>query len=142
MAADSINIEMSFNTSIEKVWNSWTEPELILQWFGSDPNGKGIKAQMNVEPGGFYKITFKDSNGTEHKCMGKYITVKKYQQLSFSWEWENEPGVESLVTVLLTFRNNLTHMIFEHKNVGIASAHNYLEGWKATFLKLERILTE
>jgi hypothetical protein len=32
-------------------------------------------------------------------------------------------------------------MIFEHKNLGTASAHNYLAGWKATFSKLERVLT-
>jgi len=31
-------------------------------------------------------------------------------------------------------------MIFEHKNLGTASAHNYLTGWKETFIKLERVL--
>jgi len=31
-------------------------------------------------------------------------------------------------------------MIFEQKNLGTTSAHNYLTGWKETFLKLERVL--
>ncbi len=51
MIDDNIRIDMSFTASIEKIWNAWTDPRLILQWFGSDPNAKGIIAQMNVHPG-------------------------------------------------------------------------------------------
>ena len=71
----------------------------------------------------------------------KYLIVEKFRQLSFTWEWKNEPGVESLVNILLDLTNDGTTMIFEHKNLGTASAHNYLAGWKETFLKLERVLT-
>jgi uncharacterized protein YndB with AHSA1/START domain len=140
MDDDAVRIEISFNATREKVWEAWTEPEFILQWFGSDPNGKGLSAKMNVEQGGSYEITFKDGDGTVHTCMGKYLIVEMFRQLSFTWEWENEPGVESLVNISLDPINNSTAMIFEHKNLGTASAHNYLIGWKGTFLKLERIL--
>ena len=60
--------------------------------------------------------------------------------IPFTWEWENEPDVVSLVIITLSSAHNNTLMIFEHKNVGTASAHNYLTGWKATFSKLEGIL--
>ncbi|HMK19804.1 MAG TPA: SRPBCC domain-containing protein [Chitinophagaceae bacterium] len=141
MNDDVVRIETSFDATREKVWKAWTEPGLILQWFGSDLNGKGLRAKMNVEQGGSYEITFKDGDGTEHTCMGKYLIVEKPKQLSFTWEWKNEPGVESVVNILLESINDSTAMIFEHKNLGTASAHNYLAGWKATFLKLERVLT-
>jgi len=139
--SDVVRIETSFNTTREKVWEAWTKPEFILQWFGSDPNGKGLRAKMNVEEDGAYEITFKDGDGTEHTCMGKYLIVKKFRQLSFTWEWKNEPGVESLVNISLDPIKNRTAMIFEHKNLGTLSAHNYLAGWEETFLKLERALT-
>ena len=141
MGDDSVRIETNFNTTREKVWKAWTDPQFILKWFGSDPNGKGLKAKTNVEQGGSYEITFKDGDGTEHTCMGKYLIVEKFRQLSFTWEWKNEPGVESLVYILLDSINNNTVMIFEHKDLGTASAHNCLTGWKETFLKLERVLT-
>jgi uncharacterized protein YndB with AHSA1/START domain len=142
MSDDGIRIEKSFNATVEKVWAAWTEPQLLLKWFGSDPDGKGIKATMNVQAGGSYKITFQDSNGTQHTCLGKYLIVEKFKQLSFTWEWKNEPGVESLVIMTLIPENSNALMTFEHRNVGTASAHNYLTGWKATFLKLERIVGE
>ena len=140
MNDDVVKIETSFDATREKVWKAWTEPEFILKWFGSDPNGKGLKAKMNVKQGGSYEITFKDGDGTEHTCMGKYLTVEKFRQLSFTWEWKNEPGVQSLVNILLDPINDSTAMIFEHKNIGTLSAHNYLAGWKETFLKLGRVM--
>ena len=140
MNDNAVRIETSFNETREKVWKAWAEPEFILKWFGSDPNGKGLKAKMNVEQGGSYEITFKDADGTEHTCMGKYLIVEKLRQLSFTWEWKNEPGVESLVNILFDSINNSTVMIFEHKNLGTISAHNYLTGWKETFIKLDRVL--
>ena len=141
MEGDSVRIETYFNTTKEKVWEAWTQPEFVLTWFGSDPNGKGLRAKMNVEQGGSFEITFKDGDGTEHTCMGKYLIVEKFKQLSFTWEWKNEPGVESIVNISLDSINHGTAMTFEHKNLGTASAHNYLEGWKETFLKLERVLS-
>ncbi|HEY1871835.1 MAG TPA: SRPBCC domain-containing protein [Chitinophagaceae bacterium] len=67
---------------------------------------------------------------------------KKYSELSFTWEWKNEPGVESFVTVKLTPIDHSARMQFEHAQVGTASAHNYLVGWKSTFEKLERMLNK
>ena len=140
MSYDQVRIELDINAPAESVWDAWTEPDLIVKWFGSDPNGQGIKATMNVHPGGSYEITFRDSNGTEHTCMGKYLTVEKNKQLSFTWQWKSEPGVVSTVSVSLIPTNNTTVMIFQHKDLGTASAHNYLTGWNSTFEKLKSLL--
>lgn len=140
MANDTITIETSINAPIQKVWQAWTDPALILNWFGSDPNGKGIKAEMDVRPGGSFEITFQDSDQTQHTCSGVYEIVLEFSKLAFTWTWKNEPGVESFVTVLLTPEDNLTRMLFQHAHIGIASMHDYQNGWNATFLILERLL--
>lgn len=72
MATDdtSIFIEKVFKSSIEKIWEAWTNPNLIMNWFGSDPKGKGLKAELDVRPGGYFEITFQDSDRTEHTCSG------------------------------------------------------------------------
>jgi uncharacterized protein YndB with AHSA1/START domain len=138
---DTITIETSLPVPIERVWKAWTDPILILNWFGSDPNGTGVKAKMDVRPGGAYEITFANSDQAEHTCFGVYFEVSQFNKLSFSWTWKNEPNVESLVTVELTSGNDHTRMRFEHAHVGTESAHNYLAGWESTFAKLERLLT-
>lgn len=141
--ADTINIEHTCNATIKQVWNAWTQPALILQWFGSDPNGKGICASLDVEPGGPFEITFQNSDGEEFTCSGIYKQVEPFSKLTFTWSWKNEPGVESFVTVLLSsVQQQKTLMKFEHAHVGFASAHNYLKGWNDAFLKLDRVLLQ
>ena len=138
--SDTITIETEFKASVKDVWHAWTNPGSILNWFGSDPNGKGVKAELDVRPGGSFEITFQDSDQTEHICYGVYKEIQEFSRLHFSWTWKSEPGIESLVTVRLipTFRG--TRMLFEHANVGTGSRHNYLAGWRSTFEKLERML--
>jgi uncharacterized protein YndB with AHSA1/START domain len=138
----SITIETIINSPVEKVWSAWTDPALILHWFGSDPNGVGVSAKLDVRRGGEFQVTFKDADQTEHTCSGVYLDVQVFRKLSFSWMWKSEPGVESLVTVSLTPVGNGTQMQFEHANLGNESKHNYLKGWESTFLKLEKIAPE
>ena len=137
----SIFFEKTFKTSIEKIWDAWTNPTLIMNWFGSDPKGKVLKAELDVRPGGNFEITFRDSDQTEHTCSGMYDEVRALSMLTFSWQWKSEPGVESFIILLLISEGKFTRMQFEHKNVGSTSKHDYAKGWQDTFLKLERMLS-
>ena len=101
-----------------------------------------MRAELDVRPGGRFEITFMDADGTEHTCYGVYAEAQRCNKLSFTWTWKSEPGVESLVTLLLTPVNHLTKMVFEHAHVGNASKHNYLVGWQTTFAKLEQALNK
>jgi uncharacterized protein YndB with AHSA1/START domain len=137
---ESVHIEVKLPASVTDVWNAWTDPTLVLKWFGSDPRGVGLKASMDVRPGGKFEISFRGSDGIEHTCFGVYLEVEEPAELTFTWEWKSEPGVESLVTIVLTPRGENTQMQFEHAQVGSASAHDYLTGWTLTFDKLKNLL--
>lgn len=137
---DSVTIDFIINAPIDVVWNAWTNPEIILNWFGSDPNGTGVCADIDAQPGGSFSVTFQNSDGEQHTCSGTYSEVEPFNKLTFSWEWKSEPGVESFVEVLLIADGNNTKMHFKHSRLGTGSAHDYLPGWKATFEKLDRLL--
>jgi len=137
---DTITIENILSASAEEVWNAWTQPQLVLKWFGSDPEGWGIHAQMDVKPGGSYEISFANGDGTQYTLAGVYQQVEPYRHLIFTWEWKNEPGVQSLVSVNLSPAQHGTLMHFTHAHVGYASRHDYLYGWQSTFEKLKRLI--
>jgi uncharacterized protein YndB with AHSA1/START domain len=137
---DTVNIEMRISAPVDMVWKAWTDPDLILEWFGSDPDGKGLKAKLDVSPGGAFEISFMNSNFTEHTCSGKYLEVEPFRKLIFDWTWKSEPGVVSLVSLLLVPVDMHTMIHFEHAGVGTESAHNYKDGWTSTFQKLDRLL--
>jgi len=139
-ATDTINIAYHINATIAGVWKAWTDSSLILKWFGSDPQGTGIKARLNVQPGGTFEVTFKNGDGTVHTCYGVYAEVDEPNKLTFTWSWKSEPGVKSFVTVLLEPDGESTQMKFQHAHVGHESAHDYEFGWKSTFQKLDKVL--
>ena len=113
---------------------------MVINWFGSDPDGRGLSAKLDVRRGGSFEVIFQDSDQTEHTCIGVYSDVDELRKLSFSWSWKSEPGFESFVTVLLTPAGKSTHMRFEHTNLASGSNHDYLSGWNRTFAKLESLL--
>ena len=115
---DTISIEILIHAAVQEVWKAWTDPVLILKWFGSDADGKGLKAELDVRPGGIYEISFSASDRSEHTCSGVYAVVKEFSKLTFTWTWKSEPGVESLVTVLLYPEGDHTLMSFKHAHVG------------------------
>jgi uncharacterized protein YndB with AHSA1/START domain len=79
----SVFIETTIHAAVEKVWKAWTEPVLIMKWFGSDPDGEVLKATLDVRQGGCFAVTFKDSDGTEHICSGCYEVVVAFSKLTF-----------------------------------------------------------
>lgn len=137
---DSVFIETTIHESVEKVWEAWTEPSVIMKWFGSDPKGEVLSAKLDVRPGGSFEVTFKDFDQTEHTCNGIYNEIEKLCKLTFTWQWNSEPSVESFIVLLLTEEGKSTKMQFEHMNFGSGSKHNYEKGWQSTFLKLEQLL--
>ena len=137
---EEVIIEVVIPASVERVWKAWADPVSILSWIGSDPEGRGLEAKMDVRPGGEHVVSFANSDGTEHQFHGIYKEVEAGSRLVFSWEWKNEPGVVSQVTVLLKAEGDGTRMHFRHANLGTGSAHDYLPGWERTFEKLKRVL--
>jgi uncharacterized protein YndB with AHSA1/START domain len=126
---------------MEKVWQAWTNPSIIKLWFGSDPQGTVQNAYIDIFPGGRFEISFMDSDKTPHSCFGIYTDVNPYEKLTFTWSWKSEPGSVSIVSVTMKSEPGGTQMNFEHAYVN-GSAHNYESGWKRTFEKLDRVLTE
>ena len=114
---------------------------MVSRWFGSDPAGKVLAAELDVRPDGRFEVTFRDSSGTEHTCSGVYVDVEPELKLSFSWHWRSEPGIDSFVTVRLTPQGEGTQMQFEHSRLVDGSTHNYAAGWRQTFDKLEKVLS-
>jgi uncharacterized protein YndB with AHSA1/START domain len=132
---------LDFDAPAELVWNAWTEPAWVSRWFGSDPNGKVNAAEMDLRPGGRFEVNFENGDGSQHTCRGVYKEVVPFRHLAFTWEWKSEPGIVSFVRIELSPSGQGTRMNFEHAHAGTKSEHQYLEGWKSSFAKLQKTLT-
>jgi uncharacterized protein YndB with AHSA1/START domain len=136
----SIRIEHHFDAAQEKVWRAWTDPDVVRRWWGSQPDGVVTSAHLEVREGGRFEISFQDPDGDAHTSSGEYLRVEPMVALEFTWGWRSEPGVVSRVTVGFEPREKGTAMRFVHGELRGASEHDYAQGWRRTFAKLDRVL--
>jgi uncharacterized protein YndB with AHSA1/START domain len=126
----------------EKVWRAWTDPQALSAWFGPGVDNSVAQAQLDVRPGGTYRIRFHTPDGEEHEVCGQYEVVEPLRKLVFSWAWRSTPERVSRVTVSLQPVPGGTELELLHERFFDAAAGaNHRRGWTASFEKLDRWLT-
>ena len=137
----SIRIAWEFSQPPVKVWQAWTDSSIVKLWFGSDPNGTVLDARFDVQIKGPFSVTFVNSDGTEFTCRGIYKEIEPNNRLVFTWGWANQPDVAELISLQFAPNEYGTLMRFEQSNIDPQTTlHNYEEGWRSTFQKLEKAL--
>jgi uncharacterized protein YndB with AHSA1/START domain len=83
------------------VFKVWTEPDRAARWWG--PQGfTTAHCEMDLRPGGAYRICMRSPEGTEHWQRGCAASSSKPERLVFTSAWEDRegrPGHETVVTV-------------------------------------------
>ena len=67
-----LRITRRYPASPEKVWRAWTEPQALSAWFGPGDTNSVVIAELDVRPGGKYRIRFRTPDGEEHEVGGVY----------------------------------------------------------------------
>jgi len=93
-----IRIERVFNASRERVWRAWTDPELIVQWWGR--GRKTVVEKMEVKRGGHWRFVV-HSNGREQGFEGRYREVVPPERIVWTFEWDGMPGYVAIDSVEL-----------------------------------------
>ena len=88
----------------EKIFNAWTQPALLKQWFAPLP-WTTAKVETDVRVGGASLIVMRSPEGKEYPGYGVYLEVIKNQRLvftdAFTQAWE--PSEKPFIVVALTF---------------------------------------
>ena len=96
-------IERVFDAPLEVVFDAWSKPEHLTQWFGPD---RFTVPQVNVDfrIGGSYRLCMRSPEGEDHWVWGEYRDIKPSENLVFSWNREDSEGnIWNSTVVYLTF---------------------------------------
>ena len=138
-AADrEICISRLFNAPVELVWEVWTNPEHIKNWWG--PNGfSNTITKMDVQPGGEWDLVMHGPDGTDYKNKNLFKEVVKHKKLVY----EHISGPKFLATIEFESRGDKTfihwRMLFESKEqlIQVVKTFKADEGLKQNVEKLE-----
>ena len=126
----------------ERVFEYWTEPELVAKWFG--PGDFDVpSSDLDLRPGGKWRTTIRSPEGKLRTVSGVYNTIEPPRRLVFTWAWDDDDGVrghETQVTVTLEptpggTRLRLVQEDFQNREV--RDRHN--GGWSSSLNKLQRL---
>jgi uncharacterized protein YndB with AHSA1/START domain len=83
--------ERVFGAPRERVFEAYTDPHLIPQWWGPR-RMTTIVDHMDVRPGGTWRFVAHDPDGGEQGFRGIYREVTPPKRIVQTFEWEGMPG--------------------------------------------------
>jgi uncharacterized protein YndB with AHSA1/START domain len=138
----SLTLKRRIKAAPAKVYAAWADPEKIVRWFGpAEASGSSVHAEMDVRPGGHYRISFKTEDGEYHEVGGVYREVVPDSRLVFTWAWHSTPERQSLVTITVAKDGDGAILTLQHEQFFDDKARDgHKRGWTGTLDKLERYL--
>jgi len=139
----TITIKRTFNASINLVWEAWTQPEHIAEWWSP----KGIKTKVvehDFKVGGKWKYLMPMPNGQEFTAEGRYIEIVEFEKIISSANFK--PMTEGIEIQSIFKKNgnkteltfNIVHPTEEYRiqqeKMGI------MNGWGSVFDRLDTLI--
>jgi uncharacterized protein YndB with AHSA1/START domain len=141
-----IVIERVFDAPRERVFATFTDPELIPQWWGPR-NTTTVVDVMDVRAGGSWRFVNRDSNGEETGFRGTYREVTPPERIVQTFEWEGMPGHVSVETATFEDLGERTKVITttlfhtpEERDGMLASGME--SGMNETYERLDELLAK
>jgi len=134
-------ITRELNAPIELVWEVWTDPEHLAQWWGPDGFTNTI-SKMDMKPGGEWDLVMHGPDGTDYKNKSVFREIVKYKKIVY----DHVSGPRFIATISFEERGNKTflhwHMLFETKEQFIQTVKTFKAdiGLKQNVQKLELYL--
>ncbi len=143
-----VTIERTFDTPRERVWEAWTDPEQVAQWWG--PTDFTVpRCELDVRPGGALRIDMEGPDGNVYPSEGMFEEVDEPERLVLvDAAGEDEDGnyqFEVRQTVTFEERGGETLLTLEAEVLeATPEAEKHLkgmeEGWSQSLDKLEGYL--
>lgn len=142
--ADPIIVEGLFKASAQRLFEAWTSPDDVKEWFGPGP-GTLDEAEIDLQEGGAWRFAYGARDGQSDELSGLYEEINAPKRLVFSWvhtrtfEDGRLPIKTAASKVTITFEDRdgggfvrLVHEAIssEDGRMGVGS------GWEGTFTRV------
>ncbi|CAN5327540.1 SRPBCC family protein [soil metagenome] len=129
------------NAPRELVWEVWTNPEHIANWWGPEAFSNTINT-MDLKPGGEWNLVMHGPDGTDYKNKSIFREVIEQERIVY----EHMSAPKFLATITFTEKGKQTllewHMLFEtvEQFAQVVKTFKADEGLKQNVEKLDKFL--
>ncbi len=141
MPEHQIIVEIDIEAPPERVFDAWTDPAQLAEWWGDDATYRTRDWSCDVRPGGRWHC-----HGTAGGKMegpwevgGEYTVVERPSRLGFTWVASWDGGRTTNVLVELAPAGSGTRLRLTHTGFAtVEGREGHHEGWKKVLSWLDR----
>jgi uncharacterized protein YndB with AHSA1/START domain len=143
----TVEITRVFDAPRALVWQAWTDPKMLAQWFG--PRGfTSSVPQWELRVGGKLRIVMHGPDGNDYPMKGVFTEVRAPERLVFTNIPIDKDGnhlLEGETVVTLTERDGKTELVVKAHMVGMVPIAKQMlagmkAGWTQSIDKLEELV--
>jgi uncharacterized protein YndB with AHSA1/START domain len=107
--SNQIRITRTYDAPVQAVWNAWTDPEQVAQWWG--PRGFTLTTHSkDLKPGGSWHYTMHGPDGVDYPNKTHYLEVDECSKLVYDHGANDDRPPLFRVTVRFAEVNGKTRM--------------------------------
>jgi uncharacterized protein YndB with AHSA1/START domain len=133
-----LKLDRTLNAPVERVWKALTEGAQIARWYGPSDDFRIEVMEWDCRVGGDYRVAMHHKEGQTHTCFGTFKTLLPNERIAYSWAWEGQPPMDTLVTFELAAEGDRTHLSFTHAGFPAEEAREqHRMGWTGSLERLQ-----
>ncbi len=138
-------VERVFDALPDFLFDAWTRPELLVQWWG--PEGTTTpEHDLDVREGGRWSTVMRSASGEDFHLSGVYRVVDKPRRLVFTWTYrdpDGTPAPETLIEVTFEPAVGGTQIRLKQQTFATLEAFkDHQAGWKSSFNDLAKLVAK
>jgi len=145
-ARPDMTIVRVFDAPRRLVWQAWTEPQRLAQWFG--PKGfTNPVCEVDARPGGALRVTMQAPDGTQYPMTAVFDEVIELERIVWTGSVDHDGNVSFAVRQVMTFadrggKTEVTIQAFVLRSTpeSAGALGGMEQGWSQSLDKLEDAL--
>lgn len=143
-----LSIERVFDAPRQLVWDVWTTPEHIAQWYGPQGFSTSVES-MDFQPGGNWKYVMRSPDGREMPIIGVFREIVEPEKIvtEDAYPGKTEDGKDKFLITTVTFQEQenqcqLTmHILFPtEEDCAQYEQSGAVWGWNSSFDRVDELL--
>ncbi len=139
---ETLVIRRNFNVSAHRLFEAWTSAQMLTGWFAPADEMLTEVLELDVRPGGRYRIRMVGGECEFHTVSGEYLEIIPDRKLIFTWQWEGDDGdAEMLIRLEFLDKGEGSQLLLTQERIPSQFVHDeHEQGWKDCLARLERKL--
>ncbi|AUV84237.1 ATPase (plasmid) [Salinigranum rubrum] len=123
---NSLTIRRTFDAPRDRVWEAWTDPNQVDQWWG--PEGFTTRTdEMDVRPGGVWAFEMASSDGEVYSNRICYDEVERPERLAYTHGSPDDPEMFRVTVTFDEQDDDTTELTMESRYPSVEELDDALE---------------